>query len=61
MLELNKTNKHMTSYEKFEKIMDKGFSKEDLWDEMTRWLDEYRLSEFADDFANNYDIEIKED
>ena len=51
----------MTSYEKFEKIMDEGFSKENLWDEMTRWLDEYRLSEFADDFANNYDIDIEED
>ena len=41
--------------------MDEGFSKENLWDEMTQWLDERRLNEFADDYINTYDIEIEED
>ena len=26
----------------------------DLWDELTHWLDEYRLLEFADDFERLY-------
>lgn len=41
--------------------MEEGFSKEDLWDEMVQWLDEDRLSEFADDFANCNDVELEED
>ena len=51
----------MASYEKFEKILEAGFTKEDLWDEMVQWLDEDRLSEFADDFISENDIDIEED
>ena len=51
----------MTSYEKFDKILEAGCTKEDLWNEMVNWLDEDRLNEFADDFINENDIEIEED
>ena len=59
-MEQNK-NKHMESYEKFEKILETGVTKEELWDEMVQWLDEDRLSEFADDFISENDIDIEED
>ena len=55
----NKTN--MESYEKFEKIMDEGFSKEDLWDEIVQFLSEDQLSEFADHFMTINDMDVEED
>lgn len=51
----------MESYEKFEKIMDEGFSKEDLWDEIVQFLSEDQLSEFADHFITINDIDVEED
>ena len=54
-------DKHMESYEKFEKIMDEGFSKEDLWDEIVQFLSEDQLSEFADHFMTINDMDVEED
>ena len=53
-------DKHMESYEKFEKLFEEGFTKEDLWNEMTQWLSEDTLSEFADDFAASNDVELED-
>ena len=59
--ELNKNKINMESYEKFEKIMDEGFSKEDLWDEIVQFLSEDQLLEFADHFMTINDMDVEED
>lgn len=51
----------MESYKKIEKLLEAGVTKEALWDEMTQWLHEYWLGEFADDFARMNDIELEEE
>ena len=50
----------MGSYEKFEKLMEAGVTKEELWDEMTSWLNEDTLNEFADDYIKASDINIED-
>lgn len=48
----------MENYKKIEKVLDRGVSKEALWDEIVQWLPEESLNDFIDDFININDIEI---
>lgn len=49
----------MTSYEKFNKFIDEGCTKEDFWSEAMQWLPSDTIEDFTDHCARAWDVDIE--